>query len=413
MPSKRGVNDIPTNTPRLGLPKGNGSDSARDYLKGAIAGGGLWKALEVLDDAVLQSSVNTLNDVTLTSPNIGPNEWTDSQHTHASAATAGSTLGPGTTLSTPTLTTPGVTGVMTFTDVTLQRTSAGALRQGGAPAAVTEYRVTGGAGGGRVGQAVSSADGSLWLTTNASYDGANWVRDNTAAGATYAQLSSGSFRVLNAPAAANPITWSAPRLEVTPTGTLTLTPDAGQAALAWSNGTLATAANGNPQLSAINGQSLQLHGAQGYVVPAVDGGQNLGSAGLRWSTVYAITGAINTSLAEAKQSILPLDPAAALAAVLATDPVVFDYKPPERDASYYELPDDPEQAEAVLYQRLTSAPLEAAARHQAGFVLASPDYATDPLFETGAGQSNAANSVGVLIGALHELARRVTALEGA
>jgi len=154
-------------------------------------------------------------------------------------------------------------------------------------------------------------------------------------------------------------------------------------------------------------------GAGGAVLPQVDNAHSSGHASYRWTAVYAVAGAINTSLADLKQDITPLDPAAALAAVLNTDPVVFDYTPPERDATYYELPDDPEQAEAVLYQRLTSAPLEAAARHQAGFVLASPDYATDPLFETGEGQSNAANSVGVLIGALHELARRVTALEGA
>ena len=157
---------------------------------------------------------------------------------------------------------------------------------------------------------------------------------------------------------------------------------------------------------------IRMHSG-GVVRPLFDNGLSLGEGSGRWTAVYAVAGTINTSLADRKHDITPLDPAAALAAVLATDPVVFDYKPPERDAAWYALPDDPEQAEAVLYQRLTSAPLEAAARHQAGFVLASPDYATDPLFETGAGQSNAANSVGVLIGAIHALAARVTALEGA
>ena len=36
-------------TARLGLPKVEGSDSARDYLKGALAGGGLHRALDLVD----------------------------------------------------------------------------------------------------------------------------------------------------------------------------------------------------------------------------------------------------------------------------------------------------------------------------------------------------------------------------
>jgi hypothetical protein len=124
-------------------------------------------------------------------------------------------------------------------------------------------------------------------------------------------------------------------------------------------------------------------------------------------------GTINQSSREAKEAISPLDPAAAMAAVRNTQPVTFDYRPPPRPEGWYDLPDDPEQAEQALLQRLTAAPLEAGARHQAGFVLGSPDYPTDPLFETGEGQSNAANSVGVLLAALRDLDARVQTLEGA
>ena len=199
------------------------------------------------------------------------------------------------------------------------------------------------------------------------------------------------------------------------TGTLSLNPDAGQPAVAVTPLGLTLGPGGTAGSSRVAvGASvpLELYGWQ--VLPGgTDAAIPLGEPAHRWNAVYASNGTIQTSAAEAKQAITPLDPATALAAVLATDPVVFEYTPPERAAEWYELPDDPEQAEAVLHQRLTSAPLEAAARHQAGFVLSSPDYATDPLFETGAGQSNAANSVGVLIGAIHALERRLAALEGA
>ena len=183
----------------------------------------------------------------------------------------------------------------------------------------------------------------------------------------------------------------------------------GSTEVALGSGTLAVLTAPSAAAGAVPTQTTRLQVDSAQVSPGTDNALSSGASGTRWTTLYAVAGAINTSSADMKQAITPLDPAAALAAVLATDPVVFDYRPPERDATYYELPDDPEQAEAVLYQRLTSAPLEAAARHQAGFVLASPDYATDPLFETGAGQSNAANSVGVILAALHAIDARLSA----
>ena len=223
-------------------------------------------------------------------------------------------------------------------------------------------------------------------------------------------LTDGGIKLATAPATTGWVTgFDAPKAVLAPAGTLTLTPDSGQAALSVTGGVV----NAAGALSLSAATAVELHGGGGVVQPATDNGNSLGASGRRWTAVYAVAGAINTSLAEAKQDITPLAPEDALAAVRATDPVLFDYKPPERGPEWYELPDDPEQAEAILLQRLTAAPLEAGARHQAGFVLSSSDFHTDPLFETGEGQSNAANSVGILIAAVQAIDARLTALEGA
>jgi hypothetical protein len=199
--------------------------------------------------------------------------------------------------------------------------------------------------------------------------------------------------------------------QFTKAGTLWLTPDAGQAGVVVER--IISPAAKHLTLAPSASAFLYADPPGNLFLPTRDNAIFFGNGTQRWAALYAVNGSIQTSSADLKRDITPLDPAAALAAVLATDPVVFDYQPPERGAEWYELPDDPEQAEAVLHQRLTSAPLEAAARHQAGFVLSSPDYATDPLFETGEGQSNAANSVGVLLAAIHALSSRLAALEGA
>jgi hypothetical protein len=290
------------------------------------------------------------------------------------------------------------------TAATLQRTGAGALRVdtnlgvGVAPTSALMVQ----------GEVVSQGGvGGYKFVSRSNADFYQWYAD--AAGA-YLYASSGSRGLVG----------------VSRTGTLTLTPDAGQTALVANGSAVITPVAGSgaltvdvhvgsPRLTTSAGTNLAVAAAAGIVYPSSHNNTSLGAASNAWTTVYATNGAIQPSAAAVKEAITPLDPAAALAAVLATDPVVFDYKPPERTAEWYDLPDDPEQAEAVLHQRLTSAPLEAAARHQAGFVLqdATGQYQTDPLFETGEGQSNAANSVGVLLAAIHALAARLTALEGA
>lgn len=267
------------------------------------------------------------------------------------------------------------------------------------------------------------AAGSLWAAASASttevgdntrYDGTNRVAMLTpSAPATFFRQAGGVTTIQTAPAvAAGAAQTFTTRLQVAQTGTVTVTPDGGQDALsAQGHVRLATGA----ELTGASHLGLRLPGSGFAFYPAQDNSYNLGSGTNRWGTVYATVGAINTSLAEAKQDLTPLSPEDALAAVRATDPVQFSYKPPERGPEWYELPDDPEQAEQVLQQRLTAAPLEAGARHQAGFVLQdeSGTYHTDPLFECGPGQSAPSHTAGILLAAIKALDTRLLALEGA
>ena len=267
------------------------------------------------------------------------------------------------------------------------------------------------------------------LGDNTYYDGTNF-RAVVAGAASYALVANGAVHVVTAPSvAAGAAQTFTTRLQVAQNGTVTLTPEAGQAALATpgtaGNWSLGHASGGAPA------NNFGLTAPPGWVAWRVDsvapattfgttvlpGADNALSCGVvpggRWTYVASVAGALNTSLAEAKQAITPLSPEDALAAVRATDPVLFDYKPPERGPEWYELPDDPEQAAQVLEQRMRAAPLEEGARHQAGVVLNHGTYRTDPLFVTGDGQTNASNSFGVLLAALKNLDQRLSALEGA
>jgi endosialidase-like protein len=357
-----------------------------------------------------------LNDVTLTSPNIGADQWGDAQHTHASAATAGSTLGPGTTLGTPTLQTPAVSGTMTFGgDATLARTGAGALRVdthlgvGSNPAAWVAgvgAVEAGGAGGG----AWYGYPGFTALGVNTFYDGAFKAR---AAGPASLAILDGGLRLDTAPSvAAGAAQTFTTRMALAQTGTLTLTPNAGVAGLVANvagGGQLMVAdgilAGGDARLYSTH--HLEVQPAGGAVLPAASNSYSLGLAGTPWSTVYAQNGTIQPSSASVKEDITPLDPALALEAVRATPAVTFTYTAPEKPPEYYDLPDDPEQAQQVLEQRLTAAPLEAAARQQAGFIAEE----AHSLFLVGEGQTSPGNSIGILLAALQELDRRLTAIE--
>ena len=196
-------------------------------------------------------------------------------------------------------------------------------------------------------------------------------------------------------------------------GTLTLTADAGPAAVVANvggGGALTVDRNPTlwyPRLTASPGHWLEVN--SGALAPTTDNAIVLGYTANRWYAVYAVAGAINTSSREVKEGITPLDPARAMEAVPEHGGGDLRLLAPTRGPEWYDLPDDPEQAEAVLAQRLTAAPLEAAARHQHGFIAED----CDPLFLVGEGQTSPGSSIGVLLAALQNIDSRLAALEGA
>jgi hypothetical protein len=276
----------------------------------------------------------------------------------------------------------------------------------------------------RIGQrgAINGAAGQSGLTLreNSYYDGTG-ERAIAAGAASYVNLTGGTTSIATAPsvAAAGDVQTYTTRLAVSNSGALTITPASGAAALTNAGTAPFTFTNGvalaaNARLYASSGLELaagadvQLSAGSFNVRPVTDNLNLLGHSGFRWTAVYAVAGTINTSSAALKEGITPLSPERAMQAVRDTQPVTFDYVAPTRGPEWYDLPDDPEQAEAVLQQRLTAAPLEAAARHQSGFVAEQ----CDELFLVGEGQTSPGNSVGVLIAALQHLDSRLAALEG-
>ena len=294
-------------------------------------------------------------------------------------------------------------GGSTAPDATLARTGAGALRVdshlgvgiapsawGGPNSALQAQRAA----------LVGSAAGATFAY-NGYYDGTTW-RAVGADSAFKFDLIGNTFAIGNAPAvAAGAAQTFTTRAAIGATGTLTLTQDAGQPAVLGGTGTAL-------RLEAPSPQNVSVASGGGFFHPVADNTTGCGYSALRWTVVYAAAGAISTSSRTVKEGITPLDPARAMQAVRDTEAVTFDYVAPTRGPDYYDLPDDPEQAEQVLTQRLRSAPLEAAARHQAGFV--SED--ADPLFLVGEGQTSPSHTAGILFAALQQLDQRVSALEG-
>jgi hypothetical protein len=333
----------------------------------------------------------------------------------------------------------GQQGTALAPDVTLSRTGAGALRVdthlgvGVNPAAwAGTYRAL------QVG-----VGGSLYGTTNLDTVGlgANMYSDGTTnraiatgAAATLGVGSAGGLEFYTAPSvAAGAALAFTRRAQIAPTGTLTLTPDAASGAII-ANGLITTQGNSGvgaagfqcvDRTGGVAATSLYNDGGVWYLhqsgVGTILGGNNvtlnatadnraaLGASAQRWTVVYAVAGAINTSSRDLKEGITPLSPERAMQAVRDTEAVTFDYVAPTRGPEWYDLPDDPEQAEQVLQQRLTAAPLEAAARHQHGFIA----EAADELFLVGPGQTSPGSSIGVLLAALQQLDARVQTLEGA
>jgi hypothetical protein len=302
-------------------------------------------------------------------------------------------------------------------DVVLKRTGAGALRVdthlgvGATPAAwgATARAAQVGAGGALIGDTAAL---SLTLTGNAYVDAGGW-KALGAGPASQVALNAGQVVLYTAAtAAAGGALTPVERLRVATDGSVQLAPNTGAPALTWAGGAaaggvLVASAGGEPRVAGTGAKSLVLGTGSGYIYGDADNAVNFGHPSIRWAVGYFAGGVVTTSSQEFKEGITPLDPGRAMDAVRNTQSVTFDYVAPTRTAEWYDLPDDPEQAEAVLQQRLTAAPLEAAARHQHGFIAED----CDPLFLVGEGQTSPGSSIGVLLAALQNIDQRLAALE--
>jgi hypothetical protein len=172
----------------------------------------------------------------------------------------------------------------------------------------------------------------------------------------------------------------------------------------------------------------------GGLYPVTDNSYVFGGGVNRATAVYAVNGAIQTSVASMKEAFAPLDPAACVQAVLETDWVSFSYLPPA-----YVEPTEPTEkslARAMVEGVAGVEPMETVpwtatleatkagyakmvkdtepARHQKGYVLQSPDHKTHDLFGLSDRQSaNASSDLAVVACALQDALKRIATLEGA
>ena len=241
-------------TPKLGLKMPQYVDAA-DILV-------LNDNMVTLDNAITADVAATLTNKTLTAPIINNptiNGWTNAQHTHLDAASAGpldgaaivtGTKGTGLLLresgaSGVVLTDPVVRDALYFgeqgtalpPDVTLSRTGAGALRvDTNLGVGVNPEAMLAGYPTVRIGRDggfyAGSSNAQVILAQNGIFNGAGSAVAVFAGAASRVQLNAGSLNLDTAPsvAAGATQTWTT-RAQIAPTGTLTLTPDANQPAI--------------------------------------------------------------------------------------------------------------------------------------------------------------------------------------
>jgi hypothetical protein len=267
-----------------------------------------------------------------------------------------------------------LTGPLTFGgDATLSRTGPGALRAdshlgvGVNPAAWWS-----GLSALQLGQGAAlrahTGSANTSLVNNSVIDPAIIARAVVAGAGSQVNLNAdGSVNVATAPSvAAGAAQTFTTRLAVAPTGTLTLTPDAGSAALV---------VGGSGQINSTS--NLFLHAPSQYVAPSGDNTIYLGGAGSRWITVYAVAGAINTSSREYKEGITPLDPVACYQAAKDVRWYDFAYLPPAYQEPEPVEGEEAETREARLDESkaayLKTVQETAPARHQRGFVFPTGD----------------------------------------
>lgn len=237
-----------------------------------------------------------------------------------------------------------------------------------------------------------SSNAQVILAQNGIFNAAGSAVALFAGAASRVQLNAGSFNVDTAPsvAAGATQTWTT-RAQIAPTGTLSLSPDASTAPLSmtWSPGSSlfqvspgAVSAN-NTRLYCYN--NLELNPSTGAVIPTSDNAYFLGNTTNRWGQVWAVNGTIQTSSAEMKQDITPLDPAACYQAAKDVRWYEYAYLPPAYTAPEpppdiaYDASDDNEtkaekkaardEAEAQAREAHAKMVVEtASARNQRGFV---------------------------------------------
>jgi hypothetical protein len=224
------------------------------------------------------------------------------------------------------------------------------------------------------------------LGANTYFDAANQARaivNGLAARLYIAQDGSLTFaNAVNASAGASHAFTS--RAAINSTGTLTLTPDAGQTAIAFAGGPVGGIGGGvgaptvNLRLFANN--ALELDSGANFVTPARHAAVNLGASGLAWATVYAQNGTIQPSSSAAKEGITPLDPLACYEAAKSVKWFEFAYLPPV----YQEPPEQEGQAPEERQRQVDEGKAAharmlvetAPARHQRGFVFPDTEGVT-------------------------------------
>lgn len=422
------------------LPVTQDADRVRDYLNGTIAGGGLWTALTRSSNHDHTGGVNgtplsiaAIPDGSITTAKLDPAVLLPYALVDGSKPFTGQVALNGDAIVRNTLYFGAKPAGVA--DATLARTGAGALRVdtnlgvGVTPAAwgaTLRALQTGGVGAVWSGSDVSGA-GAAYLSVNTYHDGTNFRGIGTSGGASTLALQQGGLAYANAPAVAAGATQTfAQRLVVGATGTLTLSPDAGQDGLKVSvtGGGLVTLGPGlmaAPSGRVASANYLELQSGAAYILPSTDNTNHLGGPSNRFIDMYAVVGSINTCHVSMKRDFALLDPAACVAAVTGTDWLSFAYidpMPPELvSATDGETPEQAAEREqrdadalAAHQRRLADT---ADSRKSKGYVLESPDYRVSDLFGMADRKSGQATAdLAVVACALQDALRRLAVLEG-
>jgi hypothetical protein len=136
------------------------------------------------------------------------------------------------------------------------------------------------------------------------------------------------------------------------------------------------------------GGAIYFYPFGGICGPGADAAWTFGDSGHRWTQVWATSGVVSASFYGLKRDFCPLDPEECAEAVLETDWVSFEYKPPQPPAM---LPVPEDATDEVREQFIANhavnvanhnaiADAHAFARRQNGYVLQSYKHKTHELF---------------------------------